>query len=301
MDSKSAVEQFINNCFRERTEALKLRLEIHHVYWQRFYQSECRWDSRRGVLASNDAEKIVDISPLDDGFAVVTTGNHPNHRSRFRVKPVGENWLIEEVDAECLRCRLSGASTGCVECNWTGWQSWKDRVDRSKRWEQERVAQTPRLEPNEELEGNPLSDPAIEMFMTDFFRERTESLKKEMEIEANYVKRFYGPECEWIRWVGSVKSSEAETIVKMAPADTEVLVMTSGFGAHHSRYHLRATGQSWLIWEVDMECPFCRRNGWSANCIWCAGTIWEHKKIKMPSRGELPGEEPPSQKPRWQP
>ena len=132
MESKPTAEQFICDCFRERTVALKLRLGIHGIYWRRFYHSECLWDSRRGVVDLSEAEKIVEVLPTGIGFAVVTTGSHPNHRSRYRVKSSGESWLIDEVDTECLRCRWSGLSTACAECGGTGWQSWKQLVERNE-------------------------------------------------------------------------------------------------------------------------------------------------------------------------
>jgi hypothetical protein len=52
---RTAVEQFIADYFRERTSALRLRLEVHHRFWQRFYDSQCHWDSRRGVIEKSES------------------------------------------------------------------------------------------------------------------------------------------------------------------------------------------------------------------------------------------------------
>jgi hypothetical protein len=274
MGTNPTIEQFIYNCIQDRTAAKKMVLESRQAYRRRFYHSECLWDSRRGVVELSEQEKIVGVSPSEIGFAVVTTGSHPNHRSRYRVKASGESWLIQEVDTECGHCRLFGSSTECAECGGTGWQRWKDQSMRQK----QRDVPAARPNPNEESERSLLRDPAIERFMTDHFRERTAALKKEMEIFAEYAKRFYTPECDWARWVVSVQASEAERIVNIMPTEMGAYVITSGFSPMLMRYHLRREGQEWLIREVDSECPVCYQQGRSADCFWCGGTIWEHKK-----------------------
>jgi hypothetical protein len=274
MDSKPTIEQFIYSCFRERTAALRRRLEIHQVYRRRYYDSECRWDSRRGVVERSEAERIVEVSPSEIEFGVVTIGGHPNHRSRYRVKSSGESWLIMEVDMECCHCLASGISTKCAECGGSGWQSWKQLVKRNE----ERAHGSAQSNPDEESEGRLFRDPNIKHFMSDHFRERTEKLKKETEIHADYAERFYAPECDWARWAVSVQRSEAERIVNMVPVDTGVHVITRDFvKGQRLRYHLRPNGQSWLIWDVDSECPVCYREGRRAYCFFCGGTIWEYK------------------------
>lgn len=274
--------------------------ESRQAYRRRYYHSECLWDSRRRSVEWSEEEKIVAVSPSEFGFAVLTTGSHPNHRSRYHVKPSGEGWLIDEVDTDCLFCRSAGTSTDCPECGGTGWTSWRDQ---SKRQEQ-RAVPPARPNPNEESEGGLLRDPAIERFMTDHFRERTSALKKEMEIFADYARRFYSPECDWTRWVASVQGSEAERIVNVVPTEEGAYVITNGFGFRGMllRYHLRREGQGWLICEVDNECPVCYQQGRSADCFWCGGTIWEHKNTQGGlTRGKPPEQEPPPENPRFQP
>src|SRR5277367_5091485 len=104
MPSKPTIEQFIQDCFLERTVSLKQRLEVHYAYWRRFYQSNCLTDSRRGVVEESEPEKIVSVSRSNAGTEVMTTGSPRNQRSRYHVKSSGETWLIQEVDTECLRC-----------------------------------------------------------------------------------------------------------------------------------------------------------------------------------------------------
>jgi len=282
--------------------ALKLRLEIHQFYWRRFYRSECLWDSRRGVVEKSEAERIVSVSASAIETLVVTTGS-TIYRSRYHVKSSGGSWLIHEVDMECAHCHLSGVSTECLECGGTGWRTWKDRTSLIWRTRGEQLAaRTTSSTPEEELGGRLFCDPTIEQFMADHFRERTVARKKELEIQADYTKRFYSPESDWTRWGPSVQGSETESIVSVVPVNTGARVITSGLNILRLRYHLCPAGRSWLIWEVDSECLNCYHQGRSADCFWCGGTIWDHKKLKSGLiRGGPFGEEPPPQKPRWLP
>jgi hypothetical protein len=291
MESKPTVEQFMTHFFRERTADVKMVLEKRREYRLRYYRSECGWDSRHGCVERSEAEKIVEVSPSEIGFGVVTTGNGL-HRLRYHIKPAGESWSIHAVDTECRHCRVTGASIECDQCGGTGWLSWTDRTEWLKRQEQN-AARPTRPSPDEESEGTLLRDPAIEQFMTDHFRDRTLAWKKETEIYGDHVKGFYSPECDWTRWVVSVQMSESERIVSAQPVGLGAQVITRDFNPLRMRYHLRPAGQSWLIWEVDTECPVCHLQGRRADCFWCGGTIWEHKKADGgPPRGEQPGEKP---------
>lgn len=302
MESHPTIEQFIYDCFQERTSALKRRLEIHQAYRRRFYRNECLWDSHRGVVEKSEGEKIVGVSLSDTETSVVTTGC-TIYRSRYRVIASGGSWSIQEVDMECAHCQVSGVSTECTACGGTGWVSWKDRASLRRPTRGKQLAARIMNSPPEEEPGiHPFSDPAIEAFMTDHFRERTAVRKREFEIYAEYAKQFYSPECDWTRWVQSVQGSEAERILSVAPVDTGAHVITSGSDILRLRYHLRPAGESWLIWEVDPECLNCLHQGRSATCFWCGGTIWDRRKSNAGlMRGRPPGEEPPPENPRWQP
>jgi len=294
MDSKPTIEQFIHNCFHERTEALKRRLEIHQVYRQRFYRSECRFDSRQGVIEKSEGEKIVNVTPTDVGATIVTTGE-TIYRSRYHLNSSAENWLIQEVDMECAFCRGTGLSAGCSKCGGTGWHSWKDRT---------RLHPSPRrkepavLVTKEELRGRYFSDADLEEFMAEHFRERTISRRKELEVQTNYTRHFFSPDCDSSRWVPSVAESEAETVLGVELVNTGVRVITSGLHIMRLRYDLRPVGQSWLIWDVDVECLNCCQQGRSANCFRCGGTIWGRKPDTGFRHDMSSGEEPPPENPR---
>jgi hypothetical protein len=302
MESKPTVEHFMTDFFRERTAALKMVLEKRRDYRLRYYHSECEWDSRDGCVERSEAEKIVEVSPSDIRFCVVTTGNGL-HRLRYHVKPFGESWSIHEVDSECGHSRIFGASYECDKCGGTGWLTWQQR-DKfiSSRLAQHPVSRTTRPSPSEELDEARWREPILEQFMTDYFRDRTLAWKKEREIYGDRAKHFYSPECDWTRWIVSAEHSEIERIVSIVPVDTGAHITTNGFGfqGQRLRYNLSPEAQSWLIRKVDLECPFCSRHGRRVDCTWCGGTIWEHKKAdRGPARGEQPGDDPPPETPRW--
>ena len=303
MDFKPTIEQFINNCFRERTAALKLASEISKVYRRRFYHGDCCWESGRWEIEQSEAEKILSISPSDIGTTVATTGS-TIYRSRYHVKSSGERWLIHEIDIECAHCHVNGVSTECTACGGTGWRSTKDLanlIQLAKRGEKG-AARITSLSPEEELGGSLYRDAAIEQFMTEHFRERTTVVKKAVEIHAAYRKRFYSPDCDWDSNEGSVQSSEAERIVNIVPIETGVHVMTLDYCPFRLRYDLRPEGKSWLIWEVDVKCPRCNDRGKSTDCYLCGGTGWANGKGKVGfTRGEPPDEETPPENPRLTP
>lgn len=278
MGSKPAVEQFIYDCFRERTEALKRELEIHREYRKRFYHDECIWDSRRDVVEDSEGGKVLEVSPSGIGYDVITTGSR-TYCARYRVRPSGGGWLIEDVEIKCGRCQANGADAMCAMCGGTGWQSCRD-IPRTK-WERggRGLDRTISPIPDEEMGSLMPLDCAIEQFMADHVRARTAARKREAEIHGAYRERFYSPECRWDskeltgQWIG-----DAEKILSVTRAGPEVRVITHGFTPFRLRYHLRPERQTWLIWEVDMECLSCYSDGRRDNCFWCGGTIWEHKE-----------------------
>jgi hypothetical protein len=277
MDSKLAVEQFINNCFREREEAVKRELQIHHEFRRRFYHEKSNWDSRRNVIDDSVPRRILDVAPARIGFDVVTTGS-VTYCARYRVKSVGEDWLIYDVQIKCGRCQTKGGDNLCVMCGGTGWQS-SNSISHSKlpnRAEQH-LDWFVNLTPEELGPGTPLGS-AIEHFMATHCRERTASRQKEAEIHATYRKRFYSPECTWdSKELGGPWIGNAEKIMSIARAGPEFLVITEGFTSFRLRYHLRPANESWRIWKVDNECLWCFSHGKKSDCMFCGGTIWESK------------------------
>lgn len=279
---RAAVEQFMGEYFRERTSALRRRLEVHHRFWQRFYDNQCQWDSRRGVVERSEAERIVSISPSPVGAWVVTSGE-TIYRSRYDVRPNDDKWLIHEVDMECGLCRIKGLSKECAHCDGTGWMSWKNRSTLHG------LPARKNIGPDLEIGRGQIHNVAIENFMAQHFRERTLVQKQELELLAAFAGRFCDDECEWTRWGPSIQGGQAERILEIAPLRVGAHVISSGFTGLRLRYHLR-----------PKECLHCYRSDPSPNCFLCGGTIWDRKRSDSgqgPSR--VGGDEPPADMPRW--
>jgi hypothetical protein len=298
MDSKQKIEEFIYDCFSERTEALMLRLEIHTAYWQRFYHPECLWDSRRGVIEKSQEEKIVSISPTDTETYVITSGETIYH-SRYHLKPLGESWSIHEIDMECAMCRAKAASSNCIICDGSGWLNWSQQANlsRLKRAEYHRGLHS-RASSQSELYSRIHWDPAVDQYMAGHFQERSNALEKEIEVQSKFVLRYFSPEFDSTRWLPQIHNSESEAILAMAPTNNGTHVYTTGFTGLALRYNVRPTGQSWLIWRVDHECPLCLKQGRRTDCFFCGGTIWDHRKHFSGDRSGLPGQDT-SDNPRW--
>jgi hypothetical protein len=274
MDAKPTIEQFVSDYLGERTVTLKMIVQVRRPYRERFYDGDCLWDSRRGVVESSESEKVISVSVSGKEATVITTGSALNYRSRYHVNLLDENSSIQEVDTECYDCHRSGISAECAKCGGSGWLSWKDR----SKWSGEGAFQLQRPTVGDPVKEEGLRDPSVEKFMTDHFRERTMTLRREREIYSEHAKRFFRPGFDWNRWVGSIQNSEAERIVSMALADTGAQVITRGFSVTRLRYNLQRTGADWLIKQVDTECLNCLRKGKRDDCFWCGGTIWGRKR-----------------------
>lgn len=292
----SAIEQFIRRCFDERTKALKARLAIHQTFRRRFYHSDCFWDSRRGVVERSQNENIDSIRSSSEGKAYVITSGETNYRSRYNVKPHENTWLIDEVDMECSLCHASGTSSDCAQCSGSGWLNWKMQSALLLNRRSRTLRQQHSLTSSDQRRSRTQRNASLEEFMFRHFGERSASLKQQAEVQRKFVERYFDPECDWQRWLPSVRESEAEEILSIIPAPTGKYVFTTGTGFLQLRYNIHPTEQSWLIWKVDSECPMCSESGRRESCFLCGGTIWEHRKHF--ERGES-GDQPPSDNPRW--
>ena len=267
--------------FSERTKSKKRILEIRRPFRQRFYDGECLWDSRRGVIECSESEAVVRIIPSDNEVAVITTGHLATQRSRYFVKPSGESWVIREVESECSFCGLFGSRAECPHCAGKGWLNLTDWL----RHQEAGATQTSGISPNKEPANSGCPDPTIEHFMADHSRERTAILIEEEDIFGIFARHFCSTECDWTSWIASSEGSKKETIAGVALVDAGAQVITreahaisESFSNWRQRYHLRRAEKTWLIWKVDTECPICYQKGRSADCILCGGTIWERKR-----------------------
>ena len=101
LDGMIPVEQFMAQYFRDRTRLIQAEIELRSPHRQKYFASDCRWDSRQGTVESSQAEQIVSVSQADAETVVVTTGKH--HKTtffplRYHLRPSGDGWLIHQVE-----------------------------------------------------------------------------------------------------------------------------------------------------------------------------------------------------------
>jgi hypothetical protein len=122
----------------------------------------------------------------------------------------------------------------------------------------------------------------LEDFMREFFRERTATYQKELEILAPFRRKFYTEDCRRAGRDQKLKEimeeSNSEELVQVSDSGTTgeaITVLTSRTGdPRRQRYHLQAEGDRWLIQEIEVECFSCRGENGNRDCIDCKGTGW---------------------------
>ena len=122
---------------------------------------------------------------------------------------------------------------------------------------------------------------AIGTFMRKLFAVRAAEEKQILASRTPYRQKFFTSDCDWDSRAGMLKMIETEAIVSIEGSDSEPIVITSSdrllssakFQAHRRRYHLKAAGDSWLIWLVQEECLMCHGKG-DGSCLLCKGKHW---------------------------
>jgi hypothetical protein len=123
--------KFMAEYFRGRTELILAEIERRSPHRQKYFTSDCRWDSRRGTVESSQAERILDVSEEGDEVLVVTTGSSSNSIAfplRYHLRRNAESWLIQQVESRCPACHDSGkarhgdAGGPCPFCAGKGWK-----------------------------------------------------------------------------------------------------------------------------------------------------------------------------------
>jgi hypothetical protein len=267
-----AVEQFMRGFFLERTEIVREELIQQQPHRRLYYHPDCDWCSGWGTVELSEGERIEKIEASERAARVITSGSHPNHRSRFHLDRLEEGWRIVRVDNECLCCRFSEPSAACMTCSGTAWGT-REAEERLRNDFEPKIAARP-----EGIPGLNLLDRELEIFMNEYVVARTALARGEQKRYEIHARSFYGPEFDWRRFVLGAEWSAAESVLGMRALDDGVHVFTREFHKLRLRYHLRPEGPSWRIWHVDTECLLCLHNGPKPDCWWCRGTIWEHEE-----------------------
>ncbi len=126
---------------------------------------------------------------------------------------------------------------------------------------------------------------SVEQFIAQYFEDRTKLIIAEIERRSPHRQNYFDSGCRWDSRQGTVESSQAEKILSVSQAGSETLVVTTG-RSHNSitfplRYHLRPKGGTWLIHQVESQCPACHGTGEghcgeeSGGCRFCGGKGWK--------------------------
>jgi hypothetical protein len=117
----------------------------------------------------------------------------------------------------------------------------------------------------------------VQEFMSEFFRERTAEIRKELKRRAVSRRKFYSDACLWDSRSDAVERSESERIEHIWESNAEARVVTHERGLlPRLCYHLKKNGERWLIHYVSTECPNCRGKLGITSCFACMGKGWLH-------------------------
>ena len=95
------------------------------------------------------------------------------------------------------------------------------------------------------------------------------------------MTHYFAPGCKPFAPESVVEQSEAEEIIAVRSSEAEAEVITSGLlvasgCTWRGRYQLVATGESWQIGKIEVECVFCKGTGKAneGDCELCKGNGW---------------------------
>src|SRR5262245_46802701 len=117
----------------------------------------------------------------------------------------------------------------------------------------------------------------VEEFLQEFFRDRTDLLRRSCGDWESHTQRFFAPAYQPYDRQKTVVDSEAESIISVSSADRSAEVVTTGLagGRWRFRYHLSAVADKWRIVSMEMECGICHGSGktkdGNSDCKLCEG------------------------------
>ncbi len=272
----------------ERTANLKRRMAIHKVFRERFFQPEVLAGSYATAVESSESEHITTISMVEGGGTVDVTTSGVVVPRRYRMKSVESAWLIYRVEDRCILCGLVESSRNCTACKGSGWltkEEFKKAAVRLTNIDFKKNISRPERDVRGELEENFSNNISIHLFMRNLFEAEEDSRRRQLlifeELERFFSDRAIARECDaappahqGVQRITSIDSFADELRVVTEQATVRV------------RYRLKPTGNSWIVTEVEIECPSCRRNGPTPSCLLCQGTSWF---VRFASKsGDLP-------------
>ena len=123
-----SIEEFMREFLRVRLAEEKRTQNIRAPFRKKFYCDDLDRKSYSHILAMFQSEEIVSVSGSGSEATVVTVYKNPfykpasqMHRKRYHLKPAGESWSIQRVEAECPLCMGRGDES-CPYCKGKHWR-----------------------------------------------------------------------------------------------------------------------------------------------------------------------------------
>jgi hypothetical protein len=116
-----------------------------------------------------------------------------------------------------------------------------------------------------------------EEFMREYLLAKVVEAARDLERHQPFWRKFFAEECLYDSRKGYVEVCKSEAIVSVSFTESGAQIITrqNGVNVGELRYHLRSSGEGWLIHHVDWECLVCRkRAAIDPNCVFCSGTGW---------------------------
>ena len=119
-----SVENFLHDCFRDRTELLRKACLGWESHTLRFFGPLYQPYNPEKAVADSEAERIISINSADGSAEAITTGWAGGRwRFRYYLSAADERWLINRMEMECGICHGSGKrkDSECRLCKGVGW------------------------------------------------------------------------------------------------------------------------------------------------------------------------------------
>jgi hypothetical protein len=112
-----------------RIENQRLCEEVSKPYRNRYFSTECTFDSRQWTIETLATETVERVEFTDEDEVFVITRSlfklpgYPQKvmRHRYQLQPTEMSWIISHVDLGCMHCEGRGDAS-CALCNGDPWQ-----------------------------------------------------------------------------------------------------------------------------------------------------------------------------------
>ena len=126
---------------------------------------------------------------------------------------------------------------------------------------------------------------SVEEFMRRYIDEHIAEEKRQQASHVPFRQRFYSEDCDYGSRIGMLEMFQSEKVQSVSSSDTKAEVIVTREVAlepgnfYDLRYLLQASGDSWLMCEVDVRCCSCNGKPGNESCPCCHGTGWRNPNI----------------------